>query len=114
MDPITLSILACAAAVTLALITYKVIINWFRSKHEIAEQDHDAIGVLIAERMDNQQYKTVEGVFRRENASTRLVQAVYNERTGEVHAARALESKRAPDAETRRELEDGNGMVVYR
>lgn len=98
----------------IARITYNTIVNWFRARHKIAEEDHEAIGVLIAERLDNQQHKTVEGVFRRENANTRLVQAVYNERTGTVYQARALESDNAPDAKVRAELEDGNGMVIYR
>jgi hypothetical protein len=113
MDPITL-LFAGIVVVFLARITYQAIVNWFRSKHKIAEQDQDAVGVLIAERLDDQQYKTVEGVFRNEHANTRLIQAVYNERTGQVHDARALESNRAPDAATRRDLEDGDGMVVYR
>jgi hypothetical protein len=113
MDPLTL-IFAGIFVVFLATITYKAILNWFRSKHTIAEQDQEAVGVLIAERLDDRQYKTVEGVFRKEGANTRLIQAVYNERTGQVHDARALESNKAPDAETRRELEEGDGMVVYR
>jgi hypothetical protein len=113
MEPISLALIA-VAVVFIVRITYNMIVNWFRNRHTIAEEDHEAIGVLIAERMDNQQYKTVEGIFRRENASTRLVQAVYNERTGTVYEARALESNKAPDAQVRGQLEDGNGMVIYR
>ena len=113
MDPISL-IFVGIVVIFIARITYNAIVKWFRSKHKIAEEDHEAIGVLIAERLDNKQYKTVEGVFRREDANTRLVQAVYNERTGTVYEARALESNNAPDAEVREQLEDGNGMVIYR
>ena len=113
VDPISI-LLVSMAVIFIARITYHAIVNWFRSKHKIAEDDHEAIGVLIAERLDNQQYKTVEGVFRRESANTRLVQAVYNERTGTVYEARALESNNAPDAGVREQLEDGNGMVIYR
>jgi hypothetical protein len=113
MEPISLFLIGIAV-IFIARITYNTIVNWFRNRHKIAEEDHEAIGVLIAERLDNQQYKTVEGVFRRENANTRLVQAVYNERTGTVHQARALESNNAPDGQVRAQLEDGNGMVIYR
>ncbi|MGD0240915.1 MAG: hypothetical protein ABSB59_11395 [Streptosporangiaceae bacterium] len=113
MEPISF-LLVTIAVVFIARITYNTIVNWFRSRHRIAEEDHEAIGVLIAERLDNQQYKTVEGVFRRDNANTRLVQAVYNERTGTVYQARALESNNAPDAQVRGQLEEGNGMVIYR
>ncbi len=70
MDPITVSLLiaasvmlAGAAVVFIAYLTYNFIVNWFRNRSAIKEQDKDNIAFTIKEAMQSGNYKVIQGIF---------------------------------------------------
>jgi hypothetical protein len=74
MDPITISILvaatvflAGAVVVFIAYLTYNFIVNWFRKRSAIKEEDKANIAFTIKETLDSGNYKLVQGIF---NTST--------------------------------------------
>jgi hypothetical protein len=113
LDPVSLTLIG-TAILAIAVITFKKIIRWFSSKSHLTQQNADAVGVLIARKMDNRLFHEVDIGFSNSRANTQIVKAVYDERTGEVLTAEAEESRNAPDEETRRAIRAGKGMVVFR
>lgn len=69
MDPITIGIIMAAvlaistAVVFIAYLTYNLIVNWFRNRFDIKEQDKDNIAFTIKENLESGNYKIVQGVF---------------------------------------------------
>src|SRR4051812_27767397 len=109
VDPITL-VLVGTVVVSIGLISWKKILQWFRSKSHLSAHDADAVGALIVQKLGDRQYHEVDIGFRNANAKSRMVRAVVSESTGRVLAAEVMESKRLPDSETRRQVEAGRGM----
>jgi len=113
LDPVSLTLIG-TAILAIAVISFKKIVQWFRSKSYLTKDNAAAVGVLIARKMNHKTYHEVNIGFSNPNANTQIVKAVYDEQTGEVLAAEAEESRNAPDQETRRAIAAGNGMVVFR
>lgn len=113
IDPITLTLIG-VAVLAVGVITLRRIINWFRSKSHLTARHADAVGVVIAQRMNHRQYNELNIGFSNPNADTQLVKAVVDERTGQVLAAEAEESRKSPDEELQHAIQSGDGMVIFR
>jgi hypothetical protein len=113
LDPVSLTLIG-TAILAIAVISFKKIVQWFRSKSYLTKENAAAVGVLIARKMDHKLYHEIDIGFSNPNANTQIVKAVVDEQNGEVLTAEAEESRNAPDEETRRAIRAGNGMVVFR
>lgn len=66
--PLPLFFLVAAAAATLAVVVlailhYDKVIAWFTSRNAIKEADKDNLAVTIKTKLDNGNYKVVQGIF---------------------------------------------------
>ncbi|MCF2528660.1 hypothetical protein [Yinghuangia soli] len=118
MEPISLAValglmLAGYIVVIVITITWEVITEWFHARGRIKAENASAIAFTLADRIANQDYVRVGGVFDNSSAPTRMVQGFYDERTGEVLDARPMESARTPDQVVVERHEAGNGLVIY-
>ena len=121
IDPFSLAIAAWFIhhVGTVAVVLYTVALTvttlqqWIRSKSHIGAQDADVIGVEVANRLANQSYVEMPGVFRNQPTNTRMVQAIYNKRTGQILDSRRIASAISPAMDVITKHAAGNGMVVY-
>ena len=99
LTAILLAIGAFAAIgfITVTRLTWNFIVNWFRNQTQLKNSDKDNIAFTIQEKMRNQQYKTVQGIF--------------NKRTNEVVDAQELSSDKVD--EQIKELHRDNELVIY-
>ena len=102
MDPITIGIIAALAmlaveVVVIAYLTYNFIVNWFRNRSPIKEQDKDNIAFTLKENV-------ASGNFR-------LVQGVFNPSTEKLVDGRVIETKELDEKMS--ELHSENKLVVY-
>jgi hypothetical protein len=102
MDPITIGIIAALAmlaveVVVIAYLTYNFIVNWFRNRSPIKEQDKDNIAFTLKENL--------------ESGNFRLVQGVFNPSTEKLVDGRVIETKELDEKMS--ELHSENKLVVY-
>lgn len=97
--PVLLGMLggAVAAALIMAILYYRNIIEWFQGKTMLKQSDKDNIAFSIQERLTTGNIRTVQGIF--------------NQRHSNVLEAQAYESKTV-DAEVA-SLHRNNALVVY-
>lgn len=94
---LSIAALSLIGFVTITIVTYNFIVNWFRKREKIKNADKDNIAFTIQEKMQNKQYKTVQGIF--------------NKRTNEVVDAQEIRSDKVD--EQMEENHRGNELVVY-
>ncbi|MGD1225645.1 MULTISPECIES: hypothetical protein [Streptomyces] len=118
MDP--LSIAAAVAlfgyiAVVIVAITIEIVTEWFQARGRIKAENSHAIAFTLAERIANQDYVKVGGVFNKTSAaaSTRVVQGFFDPASGRLLDARALASTRQPSRQIVQNHAAGRGLVVY-
>lgn len=117
MDPVTIGIAIAAlvgpAVVALVALSIGKIIDWFKARRQISPQHKNAIGVVIAKRMNDHNYVEIPGVFGNRTAETELVQAIYDPDSDTVLKARAMRSGHVADQTLIRGTEDGDGMMIF-
>ncbi|MER7008075.1 hypothetical protein ABT297_34205 [Dactylosporangium sp. NPDC000555] len=101
-------------SVLVIVLTMEALTEWFRQRGHIKAADEKIIAFTIAERVANQQYAVIPGVFDGKPRNTRIVQGFYNQATKQVIDARAIASSRSPSREIIESHAAGAGMVVYR
>lgn len=89
--------LSLVGLITITILTYNFIVNWFRKREKIKNVDKDNIAFTIQEKMKNKQYKTVQGIF--------------NKRTNDVVDAQEIRSDKVD--EQMKNYHRGNELVVY-
>ena len=94
---LSIAALSVIGFATVTILTYNFIVNWFRKREKIKNADKDNIAFTIQEKMQNNQYKTVQGIF--------------NKRNHEVVDAQEIRSKKV-DEQIKRNHQ-GNELVVY-
>ncbi|MEO0967417.1 MAG: hypothetical protein AAFX80_03520 [Cyanobacteria bacterium J06639_18] len=82
---------------TVAILNWNFIVNWFRERSTIKHSDKDNIAFTIQEKIKNQEFKTVQGIF--------------NTRTNEVVDAQEINSKSVD--EKIEKLHRDNELVIY-
>jgi hypothetical protein len=103
MEPITITLIvaaammAGAAVVVIAYLTYNFIVNWFRNRSAIQEQDKDNIAFTIKENLQSGNYTVVQGIF--------------NRRTEELVDSQVIETKELDNKMS--EIHSENKMVLY-
>lgn len=58
-----LAAIAGAAAVTLLMLNFKRIVQWFVGRRALKESDKENIAFSVQEKLKNGEYKTVQGIF---------------------------------------------------
>jgi hypothetical protein len=94
---IILGAVAALAVVVLAIIYYDDIVKWFRARNDIKVADKDNIAFTIKQRLENGDYKVVQGIF--------------NKRTDDLVEGHAMQSEKL-DEELERQHES-NELVIY-
>jgi heme/copper-type cytochrome/quinol oxidase subunit 1 len=94
---LSIAALSLIGFITITILTYNFIVSWFRKREKIKNADKDNIAFTIQEKMQNKQYKTVQGIF--------------NKRTNEVVDAQEIRSDKLD--EKMEENHRGNELVVY-
>jgi hypothetical protein len=122
-EPVTMAILITTWIVhhigTVAVVLYTVALTvaaleeWISSRSAIGAADADVIGVELANRLANNNYISMPGVFRKEPLNTRMVQVIYNKRTQQILDSRKIASKVSPSMEVIKRHDAANGMLVY-
>jgi hypothetical protein len=103
MEPITITLIvaaammAGAAVVVIAYLTYNFIVNWFRNRSAIQEQNKDNIAFTIKENLQSGNYTVVQGIF--------------NRRTEELVDSQVIETKELDNKMS--EIHSENKMVLY-
>jgi hypothetical protein len=101
MEPITITLIVAAAmmagVVVIAYLTYNFIVNWFRNRSAIQEQDKDNIAFTIKENLQSGNYTVVQGIF--------------NRRTEELVDSQVIETKELDNKMS--EIHSENKMVLY-
>jgi hypothetical protein len=101
MEPITITLIVAAAmmagVVVIAYLTYNFIVNWFRNRSAIQEQDKDNIAFTIKENLQSGNYKVVQGIF--------------NRRTEELVDSQVIETKELDNKMS--EIHSENKIVLY-
>jgi hypothetical protein len=115
MDPLTLALVSFGITVFIQILalTLEKLVNWFRSKRRITDSNKDAIGVVLAQRLNDRDYVTVPGVFGNRSAKTQLVQAIYDTASQKIVDARAVTSTQVKDTQIADQVRAGNGMLVF-
>jgi hypothetical protein len=95
--PLIALILAGAAAlavVVLAIVYYDDIIAWFRARNDIKVRDKNNVAFTIKQKMDNGEYKLVQGIFNKRTEQVvdgQVVQTkMVDERLADVHGQNEL------------------------
>lgn len=76
--PIILKAVAALAVVMFVAISFDEIVQWFRSRNGIKEADKDNIAITIKQRLDNGEFRVVQGIFNKRTdalAEARVMQA---------------------------------------
>jgi heme/copper-type cytochrome/quinol oxidase subunit 1 len=94
---LSIAALSLIGFITITILTYNFIVSWFRKREKIKNADKDNIAFTIQEKMQNKQYKTVQGIF--------------NKRTNEVVNAQEIRSDKVD--KKMEENHRGNKLVVY-
>jgi hypothetical protein len=90
---IGLALAAPMVTVGVALLAMATLVDWFRSRSEIAARDADVLAFSISTALASGAYQVQGGVF-----DTKVVQGFYNRRTDKIVESRTIEPKRvAPD-----------------
>lgn len=112
IDPFSL---ALAGLVVYNVITISMgkIEKWVRSKQRLSPQHAAAIGIIIAQKMNERLYVDLP-VEINPRANTQIVKVLYDERTETVYEAEAVKSWKAPTRDFRRAIEENDGMVIIR
>jgi hypothetical protein len=116
MDPVTL-LLALGAfgsviLIAIVLITLKRIVEWFRNRGTIKQTSKDVIAFTLADKIDNNQFVEITGVFDKSKSSTKLIQGFYDRNANTILDARAITSDKV-EPEVVQAHVDGDGLVVY-
>ena len=82
---------------TIIRLSFHFIVNWFQNRQRLKHSDKDNIAFTIQNKVNNQEYKTVQGIF--------------NRRTNEVLDAQEIRSNQL-DREVQ-QLHRNNELVVY-
>jgi hypothetical protein len=71
MAPLIVGIVAAVAtlvAITVLIISYQKIIEWFRNRQNLKEQDKANIAFTLTEHLANGDYEVVHGIFNKDTS----------------------------------------------
>ncbi|MBV9447311.1 MAG: hypothetical protein JO345_15620 [Streptosporangiaceae bacterium] len=116
VDPVTLGIAIAAfigtVVVGLVVLTLVKLFEWFKARRKISQSNRHAIGVILAQRLNDKNYVEIPGVFSGNRSSTQLVQAIYDQERDEILDARAVSSGTTSDFDLIQQTDRGDGMIV--
>jgi hypothetical protein len=99
------------AVVTVVVLTFLNIIEWFRSRNDLHISDRDNLAFTIEGLLDSGQYRRVGGVFNQTTNKYNIIQGIYNRRTHTVADHRPIAAERL-DTSIRR-LHEAEPLVIY-
>lgn len=103
VEPISTILIMLAAkllmggVIILAILTFEHIINWFRDRQGLMEEDKDNIAFTVQDALKSGQYTNVQGIF--------------NSRTATIVASRAMKADKVDDKLA--EIHKDNKVALY-